>query len=54
MADNKRLALVAMLTFLEANCHRVAATDPELADSIIALSGDLTLEQVAERSGSVP
>ena len=38
-----------MLTFLEANCHRVAATDPELADWIIALSGDLTLEQVAER-----
>ncbi len=46
---NKRLALVAMLTFLEANGYRVDATDPELADWIIALSGDLTPEQLAER-----
>ncbi len=46
---NKRLALVAMLTFLEANGYRVDATDPELADWIIALSGALTPEQLAER-----
>jgi death on curing protein len=46
---NKRLALVAMLTFLEANGYRVDATDPELADWIIALRGDLTPEQLAER-----
>ncbi|MEN3340680.1 MAG: death on curing protein [Actinomycetota bacterium] len=46
---NKRLALIAMLTFLEANGYRVDATDPELAAWIIALSGDLTPEQLAER-----
>lgn len=53
---NKRLALVAMLTFLEANGHRVDATDPELADWIIRLSADLTPEQLAEaiRSRLVP
>jgi death on curing protein len=45
---NKRLALVAMLTFLEANGYRVDATDPELADWIIRLSADLTPEQLAE------
>jgi death on curing protein len=46
---NKRLALVAMLTFLETNGHRVNATDPELADWIIDLSRDLTPEALAER-----
>jgi death on curing protein len=45
---NKRLALVTMLTFLEANGYRVDATDPELADWIIRLSADLTPEQLAE------
>lgn len=45
---NKRLALVAMLTFLEANGHRVEATDPELARWIIDLSADPTPEQLAE------
>ena len=45
---NKRLALVAMLTFLEANGHRVEATDPELAGWIIDLSAGLTPEQFAE------
>ncbi len=45
---NKRLALVAMLTFLEANGYQIAATDPELADWIIQLSGDLTPEQLAD------
>ena len=38
-----------MLTFLEANGYRVDATDPELADWIVALSGGLTPEQLAER-----
>jgi death-on-curing protein len=46
---NKRLALVAMLTFLEANGYRVDATDPELASWIIALSRDLEPEQLAEQ-----
>jgi death-on-curing protein len=45
---NKRVALVAMLTFLEANGYRVDATDPELADWIIRLSAGLTPEQLAE------
>ena len=46
---NKRLALVAMLTFLEANGYRIEATDPERAEWIIRLSGGLTPEQLAER-----
>lgn len=46
---NKRLALVAMLTFLEANGYRIDATDPELADWIIGFSGDLTPEMLAEQ-----
>ena len=45
---NKRLALVAMLTFLEANGYRVEATDSELAGWIIDLSANLTPEQLAE------
>jgi death-on-curing family protein len=44
---SKRLALVAMLTFLEANGYRINATDPELAAWIIGLSSDLTPEQLA-------
>jgi death-on-curing protein len=44
---NKRLALVAMLTFLEVNGFGVAATDPELAGWIIGLSADLTAEGLA-------
>ena len=48
MDGNKRLALVAMFTFLEANGYRVEATDPELADWIIDLSANLTPEQLAE------
>jgi len=35
---NQRLALVAMLTFLEANRRRVHATDPERAEWIIELA----------------
>lgn len=38
-----------MLALLEANGHQINATDPELADWIIQLSGDLTPEQLAER-----
>lgn len=45
---NKRLALVALLTFLEANGYRLEATDPELAGWIIDLSATLTPEQLAE------
>jgi death-on-curing protein len=44
---NKRLALVAMLTFLEANGYRVEATDPELAGWVIDLSASLTPAQLA-------
>ena len=44
---NKRLALVAMLTFLELNEQRLDATDPELADWIIGLSADLTPADLA-------
>lgn len=46
---NKRLALVAMLTFLELNGYRVEATDPELADWIIGLSDRLTPEGLAKQ-----
>lgn len=38
-----------MLALLEANGHQINATDPELADWIIQLSGDFTPEQLAER-----
>jgi death-on-curing protein len=44
---NKRLALVAMLTFLEINGHRVEAPDSELADWIIGLSAGATAAQLA-------
>jgi hypothetical protein len=40
-----------MLTSLEANGYMINATDPELADWIIELSGDLTPDQLAERIG---
>lgn len=46
---NKRLALVAMLTLLEANGYRVDASDPELADWILDLAGGTTPEELAER-----
>lgn len=45
---NKRLALVAMLTFLEVNGLRVEASDPELAAWILGLSAGTTPEQLAE------
>lgn len=46
---NKRLALVAMLTFLEANGYRVDASDPELAEWILDLAAGTTPEELAER-----
>ena len=46
---NKRMALVAMLTFLEINGLRVEVSDPELADRIISFSSGATPEDVAGR-----
>ena len=46
---NKRLALIAMLTFLEVNGFRVEATDPELAAWILNLATGTTPEELAER-----
>ncbi len=45
---NKRAALVAMLTFLEINGSEVNASDRELADWIIGLSGGSSAETLAE------
>jgi death-on-curing protein len=45
---NKRLALVAMLTFLEVNGQSVEASDPELADWILNLSAGTSAGQLAE------
>lgn len=39
---NKRLALIAMSTFLELNGYRVEAPDPELADWILSFSSGTT------------
>jgi death on curing protein len=44
---NKRLALVAMLTFLELNGYRVEASDPDLADWILSFSASTTPQQLA-------
>ncbi len=44
---NKRLALVAMLTFLELNGYRVEALDPDLADWILSFSAGTTPQQLA-------
>lgn len=46
--DNKRTALVAMLTFLELNGRRVQATDRELADWIISFSRETVTTQVTD------
>jgi death on curing protein len=46
---NKRLALVALLTFLEINGVVVEAADPELADWILSLSTGDTPTDLAER-----
>lgn len=45
---NKRLALVAMLTFLELNGLHVEAPDPTLAAWIVGLSAGMTPERLAE------
>ncbi|MGB7589286.1 MAG: type II toxin-antitoxin system death-on-curing family toxin [Solirubrobacterales bacterium] len=44
---NKRLALVAMLTFLELSGYRVEASDPDLADWILSFSSGTTSQQLA-------
>jgi death-on-curing protein len=44
---NKRLALVAMLTFLEVNGVAAEASDRELADWIVSLSSGTTPEELA-------
>lgn len=46
---NKRLALVALLTFLEINGVAVEAGDPELADWILGLSAGAAPADLAER-----
>jgi death-on-curing family protein len=46
---NKRLALVAMLTFLSVNGYRVEASDPDLAAWILSFSTGATPEHIAER-----
>jgi len=45
---NKRIALVAMLTFLEINGQRVQESDRELANLIISFSRGETPQAVAE------
>ena len=50
---NKRIALVAMLTFLEINGIGLEATDPELATWIIDLSAGSTPEALADKVRSV-
>lgn len=45
---NKRLALVAMLVFLQVNGFQVEATDPELASWILGLATGTSPEQLAE------
>jgi death-on-curing protein len=44
---NKRLALVAMLTFLELNGYGVEASDPDLADWILSFSSGTAPQQLA-------
>ena len=39
---NKRLALVAMLTFLEINGHSIESSDPDLADWLLSFSAGTT------------
>ena len=50
---NKRIALVAMLTFLEINSIGLQATDPELATWVIGLSAGSTPEELADEIRSV-
>jgi death-on-curing protein len=46
---NKRLALVAMLTFLEVNGFRVEATDTELAEWILSFAAGTSPPELAPR-----
>jgi hypothetical protein len=50
---NKRLALVALLTFLEVNGHRVVASDPGLAGWILDLAAGATPDDLAARIRAV-
>lgn len=45
---NKRIALIAMLTFLEINGWRVEASDPQLAEWILSLSDQTTAAELAQ------
>lgn len=45
---NKRMALIAMLVFLEINGWRVEASDRELADWILSFSSGATPDAVAK------
>ena len=49
---NKRLALIAMLTFLELNGCRLPLPDSELADMIIGLSAGTHRRRWRVESGS--
>lgn len=53
---NKRIALIAMLTFLEINGWRVEASDPQLAEWILGLSDQTTAAELAQsmRTALVP
>ncbi len=44
---NKRLALVAMLTFLKLNGYRVEVSDPDLAEWILSFSSGTTPQRLA-------
>lgn len=46
---SKRVALIALLTFLEINGIGIHAPDPELADWILSLSAGATPEDLAAR-----
>jgi death on curing protein len=46
---NKRLALVCMLTFLEVNGFRVEASDPELAEWMLAFAAGKSPEEIAPK-----
>ena len=45
---NKRLALIAMLAFLEINGFEIEASDPELAAWIVSLSAAATPKELAK------
>jgi death-on-curing protein len=53
---NKRVALIAMLTFLEVNGWRIEASDPQLAEWILELSASATPADLAQhlRAALIP